>query len=142
MVHPALRALGSVVGTTTVWSRSLALVIASTLLHSGPALAEGWITKGTCWFNGVPMGCRVQASSDLSAQAWSATYVIDWADGVRQTIDVGSDVRASVLVDGKRTAAEQQRPDGQGHCVIKTITGNITIFDSGRARVVGDEGSC
>jgi hypothetical protein len=68
--------------------------------------------------------------------------VIDWADGIRQTIDVGSDVRASVLVDGKRTAAEQQATDRYGHYVNRTVTGNVTIFDSGRARLGGDVAPC
>lgn len=133
---------GRIIKNLKQLSGLMVVALASTLLVSAPGSAETWTTKGTCWFNGVPRGCRVQAASDLSAQAWSATYVIDWADGIRQTIDVGSDIRASVLVDGKRTAAEQQPTDRYGHCVIRTVTGNVTIFDSGRARLGGDVAPC
>ncbi len=120
----------------------LAAGLAATLGLASPASAETWFTKGTCAFNGVPMGCRVNASADLSGHAWSATYVIHWADGMKQRITVGSDVRASVWVDGKETRAEQQRPDNKGRCVIRTVTGNVTSFDSGRQKVTGGEYSC
>jgi len=84
----------------------------------------------------------VQASADLTSPAWSARYVLLWADGIRQTITVGSDVRATVIVNGKDTAAEQLRPDQAGHCVIRSVTGNVTKFDSGRLRVVRDQSGC
>ena len=105
-------------------------------------LAETWSTTGRCSFNGVSQPCAVSASADLSYPAWSARYVLLWADGIRQTITVGSDVRARVIVDGKSIAAEQLRPDQAGHCVIRTVTGNVTKFDSGRLRVVNDQPGC
>jgi hypothetical protein len=134
----------SVIQTLTRVSRWMAVVMATSVIGTGRGLAETWTTEGTCWFNGVPMGCTVDAFHDDSgySEAWSATYVINWADGLQQTIDVGSDVRASVLVNGKRTAAEQQPTDHAGHCVIRTVTGNVTIFNSGRARENGEVAPC
>ncbi len=70
---------GRIIKNLKQLSGLMVVALASTLLVSAPGSAETWTTKGTCWFNGVPRGCRVQAASDLSAQAWSATYVIDWA---------------------------------------------------------------
>ncbi len=105
-------------------------------------LAETWSTTGRCSFNGVSQPCAVSASADLSYPAWSARYVLLWADGIRQTITVGSDVRATVIVDGKSIAAEQLPPDQAGHCLIQTVTGNGTKFDSGRLRVVKDQPGC
>jgi len=122
--------------------RWLAAAVAASLGIASPASAETWITKGTCAFNGVPMGCKVNASANLSGEAWSATYVIHWADGMTQRITVGSDVRASVWVNGKETRAEQQRPDNKGRCVIRTVTGNVTSFDSGRQTMTGGDYSC
>ena len=84
----------------------------------------------------------MNASADLSYPAWSARYVLLWADGIRQTITVGSDVSATVIVDGQSTAAEQLPPDQTGHCVIRTVTGNVTKFDSGRLRVARDQVGC
>lgn len=56
----------------------------------------------------------MRASADLSFPAWNARYVLLWADGIRQTILVGNDVRAKVIVDGKSTAAEQLPPRSGG----------------------------
>ena len=84
----------------------------------------------------------MKASADLTYPAWSARYVLLWADGRRQIITVGSDVRATVTVGGKSTAAEQLVPDQAGSCVIRTVTGNVTKFDSGRLRVAKDNGGC
>lgn len=119
------------------------LLVGSFLFVCLPAaLAETWSTTGRCVFNGASQPCRVQASADLTSPAWSASYGLLWADGIRQTILVGSDVRAAVIVDGTSTAAEQLPPDPAGHCVIRTVTGNVTTFDSGRLRVVKDQPGC
>ena len=112
------------------------------LLSTPAALAETWTTTGRCSFIGASQNGTVRASADLSSPAWSARYVLLWADGVRQTITVGSDVRATVIVEGKSTAAEQLPPDQAGHCVIRSVTGNVTKFDSGRLRVVKDQPGC
>ena len=118
------------------------VVVCLALVSMPAAFAETWSTTGRCSFNGASQPCTVSASADLSYPAWSARYVLRWADGVRQTITVGSDVRATVVVDGKSTAAEQLRPDQVGHCVIRTVTGNVTKFDSGRLRVAKDQPGC
>ena len=118
------------------------VVLCLALVSIPAAFAETWSTTGRCSFNGIPQRCTVNASVDLSYPAWSARYVLLWADGIRQTITVGSDVRATVIVDGKSIAAEQLRPDRAGHCVIRTVTGNVTKFDSGRLRVVKDQPGC
>jgi len=103
--------------------RPLCLVCLA-LVSTPAALAETWTTTGRCSFNGASQNCTVRASADLSYPAWNARYVLLWADGIRQMITVGSDVRASVIVDGKSTAAEQLPPDQAGHCVIRSVTGN------------------
>jgi hypothetical protein len=121
--------------------RSL-FVVSLALVSVPAALAETWSTTGRCSFNGAFKPCTVRASADLSYPAWSARYVLLWADGIRQTIIVGSDVRARVIVDGKSIAAEQLPPDQAGHCVIRSVTGNVTKFDSGRLRVVKDQPGC
>lgn len=120
----------------------LAIGFSAAILNSGQASAEAWRTQGICTFNGVPMRCVVRASADLLANAWSATYIIEWADGIQQRIVVGSDIRASVWVNGKETKAWQQDAASNGHCVIRTVTGNVTTFDSGRSRVDGSQFSC
>jgi len=117
-------------------------VLCLALLSTPAALAETWTTTGRCSFNGASQNCTVRASADLSSPAWSARYVLLWADGICQTITVGSDVRATVIVDGKSTAAEQLPPDQAGHCVIRSVTGNVTTFNSGRLRVVKDQPGC
>jgi len=103
--------------------------------------AETWQTKGLCHFNGLSQQCTVKATADLAYPAWSATYQLTWADGVRQKIVVGSDVRATVWVMGKATQAEQLPPDANGFCVIRTVTGNVTRFNSGRQNVTSDHQS-
>jgi len=118
------------------------VVLCLALVSIPAAFAETWSTTGRCFFNGASQPCSVRASADLSYPAWSARYVLLWADGIRQTITVGSDVRATVIVDGKSIAAEQLPPDQVGHCVIRTVTGNVTKFDSGRLRVVKDQLGC
>jgi hypothetical protein len=118
------------------------VVLCLALVSIPAAFAETWSTTGRCSFNGASQNCTVRASADLSYPAWNARYVLLWADGIRQTITVGSDVRATVIVDGKSIAAEQLRPDQAGHCVIRTVTGNVTKFDSGRLRVVKDQPGC
>jgi len=118
------------------------LVVCLAFVSMPAALAETWSTSGRCLFNGASQRCTVNASADLSYPAWSARYVLLWADGIRQTITVGSDVSATVIVDGQSTAAEQLPPDQPGHCVIRTVTGNVTKFDSGRLRVARDQPGC
>ena len=118
------------------------VVLCLALVSIPAAFAETWTTIGRCSFNGASQPCTVRASADLSYPAWNARYVLLWADGIRQTITVGSDVRATVIVDGKSTAAEQLPPDQAGHCVIRSVTGNVTKFDSGRLRVVKDQPGC
>ena len=118
------------------------LVVCLTFVSMPTALAETWSTSGRCFFNGASQRCTVNASADLSYPAWSARYVLLWADGIRQTIMVGSDVRATVIVDGLSTAAEQLLPDQAGHCVICTVTGNVTKFDSDRLRMAKDQAGC
>lgn len=121
--------------------RSLFLVSLA-LVSVPPALGETWSTTGRCSFNGASQPCSVRASADLSYPAWNARYVLLWADGIRHTIRLGSDVWATVIVDSKSIAAEQLRPDRAGHCVIRTVTGNVTKFDSGRLMVVKDQPGC
>ena len=118
------------------------LVVCLAFVSMPAAFAETWSTSGRCFFNGASQRCTVNASADLSYPAWSARYVLLWADGIRQTITVGSDVSATVIVDGQSTAAEQLPPDQAGHCVIRTVTGNVTKFDSGRLRVARDQAGC
>ena len=118
------------------------LVVCLAFVSMPAALAETWSTSGRCFFNGTPQRCTVNASADLSYPAWSARYVLLWADGIRQTITVGSDVSATVIVDGQSTAAEQLPPDQAGHCVIRTVSGNVTKFDSGRLKVARDQPGC
>ena len=118
------------------------LVVCLAFVSMPAVLAETWSTSGRCFFNGASQRCTVNASADLSYPAWSARYVLLWADGIRQTITVGSDVSATVIVDGQSTAAEQLPPDQAGHCVIRTVTGNVTKFDSGRLRVARDQAGC
>ena len=118
------------------------VVLCLALVSIPAAFAETWTTIGRCSFNGASQPCTVRASADLSYPAWSARYVLLWADGIRHTIRLGSDVWATVIVDSKSIAAEQLRPDRAGHCVIRTVTGNVTKFDSGRLRVVKDQPGC
>lgn len=118
------------------------VVLCLALVSIPAAFAETWTTIGRCSFNGASQPCTVRASADLSYPAWNARYVLLWADGIRQTIIVGSDVRATVIVDGKSIGAEQLPPDQAGHCVIRSLTGNVTKFDSGRLRVVKDQPGC
>lgn len=94
-----------------------------------PALYR-WNGKGTCVFNGTAMGCTVKGLRTDNYPAYRPIYEIHWADGVIQTIWLGSDASAFVASNGTYAYAfyDVKEAAGAATCSLRTSTNNTTVF--------------
>jgi len=89
-----------------------------------------WNGKGICVFNGMAMGCTVKGLMTDNTPAYRPIYEIHWADGVIQTIWLGSDVSAFVASNGTYAYAwwDVKEATGAATCSLRTSTNNTTVF--------------